>query len=124
MYDNQQYEAYFGAGVGDGANPLNSLVMKYTWYGDLDLDGVVDADDISLFIDGFMGVTPVTYLFGDLDYNGGIDADDMSLFIDGYMGYNFPAATSVEPASAPEPATLAVLLAGVAVLRRPRRIQR
>jgi phosphatidylinositol-3-phosphatase len=53
----------------------NSILVKFTLVGDLDLDGDVDADDYSR-IDAGYATHSSGYWNGDLDYNGRINSDD------------------------------------------------
>ena len=53
------------------------IILKYTWFGDADLSGLVDAFDDSLLSAGFFGDPEAAknpWLFGDFDYDGEIDA--------------------------------------------------
>jgi hypothetical protein len=57
---------------------LTAIVVKYTYYGDSDLNGVVNFDDYSRSDAGFnFGRTG--WLNGDFDGNGVINFDDYSL---------------------------------------------
>jgi hypothetical protein len=64
----------FGPFTIDGTD----LLVKYTWYGDTDLNGVVDFDDYSRTDSGF-NTGGSDWLHGDFDYNGHVDFDDYSL---------------------------------------------
>ena len=66
-----------------------SVLIKYTWYGDTDLSGVVDFDDYVRIDNGFN--TGLSGWFnGDLDYSSVIDFDDYVL-ID--LGFNTQTGT-------------------------------
>jgi hypothetical protein len=74
-----EYSSVGGNGTFDGLSyaPADSLV-KYTYYGDTDFNGVVDFDDYSRTDSGFnSGHTG--WLNGDFDSNGVVDFDDYSL---------------------------------------------
>jgi hypothetical protein len=75
---------FFGQSV-DGT----SLLVKYTYYGDTDLNGVVDFDDYSRTDNGF-NTAGNTWFRGDFDYNAIVDFDDYSL-ID--MAFNTQSGT-------------------------------
>src|SRR5207237_9523958 len=54
----------------------NSILLKYTYNGDANLDGKIDPDDFALIDGGFNSGTG-GYYHGDFDYSGGPpDADD------------------------------------------------
>jgi len=58
-----------------------AILMKYTYYGDTDLNGKVVFDDYSHTDNGF-NTGGSDWFHGDFDYNGHVDFDDYSL-IDG-----------------------------------------
>jgi hypothetical protein len=64
-------------------------LVKYTWYGDTDFNGVVDFDDYVRTDSGFNGGLS-GWLNGDFDFNGLIDFDDYVL-ID--LGFNSQSGT-------------------------------
>jgi hypothetical protein len=70
----------------------NEILVKYTYYGDADLSGVVDLDDFSQFLDGYQhqGTVTANWLHGDLDYSGLVDLDDFSQFLFGYQNQATP----------------------------------
>lgn len=55
-----------------------TVLVKYTYYGDTDLNGVVDFDDYSRIDAGFNNKR-TGWFNGDVDYNGIVDFDDYSL---------------------------------------------
>jgi len=78
--EGSEYDALYGAAtLFDGRAVDNTaVIVKYTWYGDTDLNGVVDFDDYSRTDSGFnLGRTG--WLNGDFDGNGVVDFDDYSL---------------------------------------------
>src|SRR6185295_18228904 len=60
--------AQFNFDGGGDAVPLSSILVKYTYYGDTDLNGQVTGDDFTNFLAGFNGQAPATWLYGDFDY--------------------------------------------------------
>jgi hypothetical protein len=56
----------------------NSILVKYTYNGDADLNGKIDADDYFLIDKGFASQLG-GYRNGDFDQNGVVDADDYFL---------------------------------------------
>jgi fibronectin-binding autotransporter adhesin len=66
---------------GFGAVPA----AKYTYYGDTDLNGIVDATDFGNFLDGLAGGGN-TWAQGDFTYDDKIDlGNDFNLFLAGYL---------------------------------------
>ena len=100
----------------------NSILLKYTYLGDSNLDGMVDAGDFNLFQAGYSDPTLAAQLgwaVGDYDYSGTVDAGDFNLFQAGYSYYsNNPIVLSgsgsggVQPV--PEPAALVLAMLGLA----------
>ena len=75
----------------------NSILVKYTWNGDMDLNGKVDADDYFLIDSGFLSQGQLKgYRNGDLDFSGGIDADDYFLVDSAFLGQDGAAAGSAQ----------------------------
>jgi hypothetical protein len=106
--------------------PVNadSILLKYTYYGDIDQNGQVDADDLTVFANNFGRAAGATQVDGDIDFNGSVDADDLTVFANNFnKGVGNPlSAGNVQ--AVPEPATLVLAALGAAVLlfyanRRP-----
>jgi hypothetical protein len=101
----------------------NEILVKYTWYGDTDVNGTVGTNELDWFLTGFYAgpgsADPVNgalvaneWLYGDFDYSGTISTNELDLFLTGFYGEG--ATTPM-----PEPGTLALLaLGGLALLRR------
>jgi autotransporter-associated beta strand protein len=97
-----------------------ALLIKHTWLGDADLNGVVDSVDYSLFQTGFTNNPPyVGWSFGDFNYDGLVNSVDFALFQSGLVsqtgtlltaGYS---ANSLSFSVVPEPGTWALLLTGL-----------
>jgi hypothetical protein len=67
----------------------NDLLVKHTYNGDADLNGIVDADDYFRIDSGFaLGASG--YDSGDFDYNGVIDADDYFLIDSAFVQQDEP----------------------------------
>jgi fibronectin-binding autotransporter adhesin len=111
----------------------NSIVAKFTFYGDLDLNGKVNIDDYNLFAYYIgaghnPGPTYTTWMTGDLNYDGLINVNDYNLFTYGYshQGVVLSADEQITNwAPIPEPATLTLLtLGGLIALAKRRRNSR
>jgi autotransporter-associated beta strand protein len=74
-----------------GVSPLTAsdVLMKYTYYGDADLSGVVTLDDFTLFLNGYQ-TQGTTWVQGDFDYSGLVTLDDFTLFLAGYQQQGAP----------------------------------
>ncbi|MCX5677228.1 MAG: PEP-CTERM sorting domain-containing protein [Planctomycetota bacterium] len=112
--------------AGDGSE---SVLVKYTFYGDGNLDGLVDVDnDFSGFLDGLNGVGTSWY-YGDYNHDGVVDVDnDFSLFLDALnmqsgitLGEAGPVTMLSTLSAVPEPATLGLMALGLAAMALRRR---
>ncbi len=100
--------------------------MKYTYFGDANLDGVVNASDYTLIDNGFNSQTTGPLLTGwfngDFNYDGVINGDDYALIDNAFntQGGISLASSSAGPAemiatdtaqvaSVPEPGSLTLL---------------
>jgi hypothetical protein len=111
-----------GLGTFDGTRPLlTDVLVKYTYYGDANLDGKVDGSDYSLLDNGYLNLLTGWYN-GDFNYDGVIDGSDYTLIDNAYntQGAQLQASVAVlstaEIAVAtpvPEPAIAAVLTLGL-----------
>jgi hypothetical protein len=77
LNDNGRGGAIVSSFDGQAVN-ANSILVKYTWNGDLDLNGVVDASDYFRLDLGFIKKSR-GYANGDMNYSGAIDVDDYFL---------------------------------------------
>ncbi|HEY1685606.1 MAG TPA: dockerin type I repeat-containing protein, partial [Tepidisphaeraceae bacterium] len=91
-----------------------SVLIRPTWYGDANLDGVVDATDLALLNAGEAGGL-TGWQNGDFNYDGKINADDLALFMLGNASQTGPLGSVPEPASA-----LVLALAPLLMHRRRR----
>jgi hypothetical protein len=89
-----------------------TVLVKYTWTGDANLDGIINADDYASIDLGAAGILS-GWVGGDFNYDGIINADD-------FAAIDVGAAAQTGPLIAvPEPGALGVIaLAGAAMLRR------
>jgi predicted outer membrane repeat protein len=87
--DNAEFGLEEFAGVGGLTG--DEILLKYTYYGDADLSGVVDLDDFGLFLTGYQNPSlPRTWIYGDFDYTAATDLDDFGLFLYGYQNQGGP----------------------------------
>jgi hypothetical protein len=101
----------------------NTILVRYTWNGDVDLNGKIDADDYFRVDNGFAAGL-AGYRNGDLDFNGHVDADDYFLLDNafagqsGVLGSPLIAAAPSSPGVIPEPTTVGLLVAGTLICGR------
>lgn len=102
----------------------NDVLVKYTYVGDTNLDGVVDASDISRILQGINSPSLSGWAFGDTDYNGVVDTFDLGRALAALRGQGSPLGTAAGiggGAAIPEPAALGLLAAVVPLMGRRRR---
>jgi fibronectin-binding autotransporter adhesin len=115
--------ARFATFAGVAVSPTDTLV-KYTYRGDTNLDGILDASDFNSVLSGITNAL-TGWDNGDINYDGVADAADYSLFLAAYTYYlssGTPLASFTSPGAAiPEPASLALLAPALPLLLRRRR---
>ena len=95
-------------GLGWIDNGSNVTVM-YTLYGDANLDGTVNGNDLNTVLSNF-NQTGMTWAQGDFNYDGTVNGADLNAVLS-----NFNQHVSVAGA-VPEPSSLLLLAAGLAGL--------
>ncbi|MBC7785413.1 MAG: family 16 glycosylhydrolase [Burkholderiales bacterium] len=85
-----------------------SVLVKYTWRGDANLDGVVNGSDYALADTGFSG-GGTGWFYGDVNYDGLVNGSDYALMDTGFSSQSGPL---------PEPSVLGLLGVGLLALRR------
>jgi autotransporter-associated beta strand protein len=118
----------------DQATPgVADVLVKYTYFGDANLDGKVDGSDYSLIDNGY--ANHLTGWFnGDFNYDGVVDGSDYALIDNAFNNQGNPQAASTTalvaagtaqvagPAAVPEPASLGLAaVAAVGSFSRRRR---
>jgi hypothetical protein len=79
---------------------VNAILVRYTWDGDANLDGLVNADDYFLIDSGFIAQGG-GYHSGDFTLDGFINADDYFLIDSAFIGQTGPLAATKPAAAAP-----------------------
>jgi len=79
-----------------------AVLVRYTYNGDANLDGIVNADDYFLIDSGFITQKKGWYN-GDFNYDGAVNADDYFLIDCAFVGQSEPQAAkaAMEAATAP-----------------------
>ncbi len=131
---------HYGLGYADGADGVvtglssGQIEIKYTLYGDANLDGIVSGDDFTILV-GNLGKTVTGWDKGDFNYDGLVTGDDFTLLVGNlgkqdngasvtlpaadYAAINAFAAANGFTISVPEPASAGLLLAaGIGMLTR------
>jgi uncharacterized protein YkwD len=102
-----------------------SVLVKYSFNGDVNLDGAIDAADYFRIDSGFL-TQPGGYQNGDLNFDGAVDAADYFLVDSAFLAQSditIPQITSAMfMVQVPEPAATSLLLAAALLLtHRPTR---
>jgi hypothetical protein len=124
--------AVVGNGVGGGATLYGSYdgvpvtaadtIVKYTYFGDTNLDGVVDASDLANTLAGINGGL-TGWVNGDFNYDGAANGTDLNLLLASLSGQSISYGNGDSTSGAvPEPSGLAVLALAVPLMSRRRRV--
>ena len=108
----------------------SDVLVKYTYYGDANLDGHVDGSDYSRIDNGALN-NLTGWSNGDFNYDGVINGSDYTLIDNAYNSQGADLAASIAsptaqiagpPSAVPEPTILGILtLGGIGMLGRRRR---
>jgi hypothetical protein len=114
------------AGVLSGQSyDADSVLVKYTYRGDADLDGDSDLDDLGFWANSFTGdlggpPTPSTlWTQGDWDYDGDTDLDDLGFWSSTFTGDLGGGGLSVYAPNASEGAIAALAQMGITAVPEP-----
>ena len=126
----------YGIGYADSADPGNpanlpsgTIEIMFTLMGDANLDGVVNAEDFTLFSQN-SGHADMPWDDGDFNYDGSVNAEDFTLFAHNLgqsavlasQAGDLEIANGVSLAGVPEPTTAGMIaISGSAILSRRRR---
>ena len=78
----------------------DDIVVKHTYHGDANLDGVITSDDYFRVDSGFLAQPAVpTFSQGDFNYDGQVTSDDYFLIDSAFLGQSAPPAASAVPTS-------------------------
>jgi len=109
---------------------VQQVIVRYALYGDADLSGIVDSDDLFILLSG-LGSTSAVWSDGDFDYNGIVNSDDLftllsalgsslqslTLFYNGALDSASLGMLSAHGVTVvPEPATLGLLICAASAL--------
>jgi hypothetical protein len=138
-----------GTWMGQPINDPNNVLVRMTYYGDGNLDGVVNRLDVTALSQGFSGLAGyVGWSDGDYTYSGDITKVDVSLLAQSYLFQGAPLGDAITSGQAqyllaldpnmpanvqaafqsiagtPEPASAGLLVVGMFGLLRRRRTRR
>jgi fibronectin-binding autotransporter adhesin len=117
-------------GFGGQTVDATSLLIKFTYFGDTDLDGDVDVADLGKLATNWQQVN--VWAGGDFDYNASVDVNDLGLLATNWQaGVGNPlgptlnealASLGLPSAAVPEPAAMSLMgVLSAWSLKRPRR---
>jgi hypothetical protein len=128
-------QIYSATNLFDDAIPdTTDILIKYTYYGDTNLDGIVDGTDYSRIDFAYLAnrTSPASHTGwynGDFNYDGVIDGSDYTLIDNAYNTQGAALTSLIATSTAqlaptspvPEPTALPFLLSGILATRRRNR---
>jgi len=110
----------------DGTTGLSlttsDVLVKFTYYGDANLDGIVDGSDYSLIDNGYLNHL-TGWQNGDLNYDGIVDGSDYTLIDNTFntQGAALTEAVATSTVAVPEPAGFGIVWLVGSILFQTRR---
>lgn len=104
----------------------DSVLVKFTYLGDADLDGDVDASDVAKWALNFTGELSSSaqatrvWTQGDWDYDGDVDASDVAKWALNFTGELSGGGLVIDAPGAPAQAIAALQAMGIVVVPEPR----
>jgi len=95
------------------------VLVRHTWNGDANLDGVVNADDYFLADSGYI-TQKKGWHNGDFNYDGVMNANDYFLIDSAFIGQD---RVMRRVAAVPEPGMVGVIVAGVLGMMGRRKLE-
>jgi MYXO-CTERM domain-containing protein len=114
----QQFSSFLGLPTGP-----RDVVWRYTYLGDTNLDGLLDAADYNAVLNGYTNAL-TGWQNGDVNYDGVVNDVDWGLFLNAYNYYTsggLPWGNEGTVGAIPEPAALGLLAAIAPFALRRRR---
>ncbi len=105
----------------------DDVLVKYTYIGDGNLDGLVSFDDYVGMDNAFFGLIPnLGWATGDINFDGLINFDDYTVVDQAFFFQARPLSGDEEVTAVPEPVTwlLAIVCGLVVLLTRARQSMR
>jgi autotransporter-associated beta strand protein len=122
------YTSYDGVVAADGVSalPSTAVIVKYAYYGDANIDGVVDGKDLKITMESAIVGGRTGWNNGDFNYDGVVDAADLSKLLAVLNTSGLPSLGSGqesggEVAAIPEPASASLVLMAAPLMTRRRR---
>ena len=126
--DNSDPQTAIGGLTTFAGRPVTDacVLVRYTWWGDANLDGVVDSNDYDRINTNWLlwtaeGIVPeggFRWAAGDFNYDGVIDTNDYDRINNAWLLSGSVPVGAGTPAPLPEPASAALVLAGLALAAR------
>ncbi len=91
----------------------DDVLVKYTYIGDGNLDGLVSFDDYVGMDNAFFGLIPnLGWATGDINFDGVINFDDYTVVDQAFFFQGTPLGADRAAAAVPEPATWIMVVLG------------
>jgi hypothetical protein len=116
IQNNQSGSALFaGNDTFDGITPgASDILVRFTYYGDANLDGKVDGSDYSLIDNGYLN-NLTGWFNGDFNFDGAVNGSDYTLIDNAFNSQGAKLTSQISNPSA----TIAVQLAGTSSVPEP-----